>query len=508
MAVTSAAVAFLASAWLVPPYLALAIWIMLPSHGERGDAPRRTVRSGRQRQATAVESNGTVSEAGGTPPSEPATESTTPAESLADEAGSLEPAPSKGKRGRGRGRKAKTLVDAPPSNATWIQVGPGKYVRVETSSPMVAHLSPQAPEVGTAEDTGQQGSLATGNSLELKPPAPEAKTAPAVEVPNTFAEPPLSVVEAAPADVAPAPGVEEALPPPIYGPVADDEPALAQIEEPGIHPDELHEVERVADDVSEDEDEAEDAGESVDDHVPVSDESSEAWAELDEVSEKLGIAPEASAPEPSEDHDAPLADDTADDARQLESELASAHEPPARPTDILSRGTFHESWSGGIASAWSPGASPTWRGVRTSRSTRSIPGFRQRSGRSMGRTRESCRAFPPRAPPSGRSVPRGRRRPWSVNVPRRPVHGPLSIFPASARGIAPRDRRCSWSPDRAFPPVSSPPEIRANATISPFSPCLVPRFVLVMNALSTHFALLLESAPREYSITKPSASSR
>src|SRR5262249_32805451 len=124
--------------WLVVPYLALMAWLLAPEH-----APRDLAR--------AVAGIGEPADAGVERLLDPS-EAEVALRSLSEpgEAGDLSVAASsaqdatsgsasvavKAKRGRGRPRKSKTgtpqaAVVAPPTEATWIRVGPGKFVRVE-----------------------------------------------------------------------------------------------------------------------------------------------------------------------------------------------------------------------------------------------------------------------------------------------------------------------------------------------------------------------------------------
>ena len=54
-----------------------------------------------------------------------------------------EPVAAKARRGRGRGRGKVTVAVEPPGvNATWVRVGPGKFVRAETPGPDGRRIRP------------------------------------------------------------------------------------------------------------------------------------------------------------------------------------------------------------------------------------------------------------------------------------------------------------------------------------------------------------------------------
>ncbi len=138
---TSAAVASVAW-WLVPPYLALMAFLLLEPAGRRVSA---TNPAGPRSASSGVSTSGGALD---------------PAES----AGSGDPsasndaatAPKARRGGKGRGsRKAKAVIEPVP--AAWLQVAPGKFVRVEPGSP-----------------TGESGPYST-----LPPGAPMSSPSPA-----------------------------------------------------------------------------------------------------------------------------------------------------------------------------------------------------------------------------------------------------------------------------------------------------------------------------------------
>lgn len=122
------------SAWYVPFYLLLVGLLVL--------APDRSQRAGAQAHATALAgSHLTELAAGGLASNDnEASDTAEPAESVIEAA--AQGTVTKSRRGRTRARaKPKFVPD--PSHATWIRVGPGKFVRVET--PPEGELDPEAP---------------------------------------------------------------------------------------------------------------------------------------------------------------------------------------------------------------------------------------------------------------------------------------------------------------------------------------------------------------------------
>ncbi|AGA28013.1 hypothetical protein [Singulisphaera acidiphila] len=140
MVLTSLALAFTVSVWLVPPYFILMVWILAPAQGPRDHVPA-PLAPGSQRVSD-DESESLLEpselEIGLRSQAETVVLASSPSETAADLDGGNDPDPVmvKTKRGRGRGRKAKggPVVEPTVAPATWIQVGPGKFVRVEGPS--------------------------------------------------------------------------------------------------------------------------------------------------------------------------------------------------------------------------------------------------------------------------------------------------------------------------------------------------------------------------------------
>ena len=122
---TSWAVASWVSVWLVPPYLILMALLLLPSMGrpqgepaveaeEPSDSPGRARPGGKSDDPDLdPDASASAGASGDGSGADPSTD------------------PPKGRRGKGRARKAKPLPEL--REATWVQVGPGKFVRVEVS---------------------------------------------------------------------------------------------------------------------------------------------------------------------------------------------------------------------------------------------------------------------------------------------------------------------------------------------------------------------------------------
>ncbi|MBV8267949.1 MAG: hypothetical protein JO252_16610, partial [Planctomycetaceae bacterium] len=137
---TSLALALWASSWLVPPYLLLMALILFPpgrggdTAGLEGPRPRPVPNPEGADDRAKVEGDQQA-------PAEPVP--------LAEVSGVPETAPepgpvaAKARRGRGRGRgKATAAVEPSGASATWVRVGPGKFVRAEIPDPTVEESAP------------------------------------------------------------------------------------------------------------------------------------------------------------------------------------------------------------------------------------------------------------------------------------------------------------------------------------------------------------------------------
>lgn len=155
MVVTSLAVASV-SAWLVFPYLALMASILIapPGRSGRGKGPDGESNAGSGLHAEGVDGRSgpliddeAVVRASADPAATVTELVVEPAERPALDS---EPCAVKTQRGKGRGRKARAVAESPDATATWIQIGPGKFVRVETDSqaPQVEEMSSTSPSDG------------------------------------------------------------------------------------------------------------------------------------------------------------------------------------------------------------------------------------------------------------------------------------------------------------------------------------------------------------------------
>jgi len=206
MVSTSLAVATV-SPWLVPPYFLLMVWLLYPGRGERESASACPVES-EPVEEPAIAERPEPSAAEIDSRSSAAPDLPVPALSDGSEAQqerSPEPATVKTKRGKGRGRKAKgaaTLVE-PPADATWIRVGPGKFVRADGPIPAESSLTtpatePIAPTLSD-DDVRTEPLPSFEPSVETSAPAErpsEVIVAPAEALPEVLTEPAESLSEA------------------------------------------------------------------------------------------------------------------------------------------------------------------------------------------------------------------------------------------------------------------------------------------------------------------------
>lgn len=451
---TSLAVAFTVSLWLVPPYLVLMAWILAPAPGSRspaGDVSRPEPREAQVDCRPAAEPAGE-----GSSPADP--DGSSPLGS--DPAPDPEPVTVKTRRGKGRGRKARAaggagaIVEPGGSTATWVRVGPGKFVRAEGPTPGTpAGIVPATPE-GEREpaDSPAPTSSAVEESAdptawELAPEStPATEDRPAIlEDPEPRDEPVLGEPIA---DELTPPCDDEACPRPASveasSPDLDRTPALES------HQDEIcADVDVGASEESPSLDERkaiDDVGDGDgdgDDHAEVMAESLPAASEWDDPMESgpdvatgdQGIALDAldacRTAEPSEDH-------SPDEAAADFSERALASVAPSRSTDQDAPSvSWRASWPRVERVACSSSASPAGprlgRAGRGVRERRVAPGFRRRSRRGAGRYRLVCRTFPPRSPPRS-----GRVTFVSCNETGGGGQGSRSIAPSEAPGPASR----------------------------------------------------------------------
>jgi hypothetical protein len=180
MVLTSLAVASV-TPWLVLPYLALMALILLTPSGrgeraadhaaESDSGPGSGAKTADDRAGAEVEDE--VSDRMSADPAavtelvvEPAETSVPNSESRA----------AKARRGKGRVRKLKAVVESPAATATWIQVGPGKFVRVETPGPQVATASPTS-EGEPSDAPAPSSGMGEGPTDAAPPPERDAVAA-------------------------------------------------------------------------------------------------------------------------------------------------------------------------------------------------------------------------------------------------------------------------------------------------------------------------------------------
>ncbi len=160
------------SAWWIAPYLGLLAWVLF-APGRKGSREVSPSESAPHSQASTAET------------------STLPAPATAGEAaGDLSSTVKEGadatkaRRGRGRSKvRAKLIPSSEPPSVSWIQVGPGKFVRVEGGSPPPESESespPEDPEVEGPRDaasTPSNGPGADFPAVEIEAPGTQDVTA-------------------------------------------------------------------------------------------------------------------------------------------------------------------------------------------------------------------------------------------------------------------------------------------------------------------------------------------
>ena len=394
MAGTSWAVASWVSAWLVPPYLILMALILSPSSARpQGESAEGGSDPSTLRPASPGE---------GSDGPEPLADD--PASAGSPEAGSEQgtsTTPTRGRRGKGRARKAKPLPE--PTEATWVQVAPGKFVRVEgAESP--AEAGPHEPAGVPVEVpvTPQASEFDEGNAL--------------VEEPAEDAELAIDPVDGPEGD--PDGGVESESPTALK---VDETGGSSGVFE-GLTAIERPDTDRldVALEAFDDRGWAEPEGEGLEDSDDSSTEPEEpdpteglvlADVPPEEVDEEGATVEEADPTEITVDE---TAFDDAGPIAEVPSDLES---PPVEDADSPETETFR---GASLGSTWclrrlAPRAgtrvghaprrafgheSPPRRPVRSPGSARRLLDPRRPSRRGSGRPRQITRTFPPRSPPS------------------------------------------------------------------------------------------------------------
>jgi hypothetical protein len=401
---TSAAVASL-SWWLVPPYLALMGVLLYEPTGRRVNAtnPAGPVSASSGAQAP-VDVSDPVDDAGSNVP-DPSAEGSAQAGSATA---------TKARRGtRGRSKKARAVPE--PAPAAWVQVAPGKFVRVEPGSPLDGIDPRPDPPERPRDDSGPHDTPPE-NALEIARPetsSPDDHPSDGPRGPE-FAEiethddssdiasdaldvsddlDPRSLADAAdasrPVDEAGIAEAEGSLP---------DAPTPTPADAPEDHgrPDDetaASEADPLADAFTSEFHDSE--GDEPDESDEFTSEADAGWSEPEPIATDAEVDP-GDEPEPTDaDRHAPLADDA--EVQDDDAWDEDVYEEPERESSPTEPGPFRRALA--PAQAFGHGVSPSRRNVRSDRADRPPLGIRRRSPRGVGRQRHLLRAFPPRSPP-------------------------------------------------------------------------------------------------------------
>jgi hypothetical protein len=340
---TSLAVASV-SVWLVPPYLAV-MGLLLLAPGARRKAAEADLdgpHSGRGLSGE-PENPERESEIDRSP-----TERAAMLENEAQDSGSGPlPSSSKTKRGKGRGRKGKVTTVERPSHATWVRIGPGKFVRTEMLSSMVEVEVPPAPSDSVVDPTGA--------SALVEPDAPS-------DEPARFEEDPSSLDS-------------------VVEPIVDAVAPVPEARAPEVSRQERSEPKEFAATVPE----VEERGDGELEDVGAEAEDTETGAERAAVAgEDVGVRPVAIVPDAGRERDLEtvgLAPPTTSDA--------FAVSPPGMVGPRVIQGLRVGS-----------GATFARQVNRSGRTGRTFAGARPHARRNALRFRQACRTFPPRSPPA------------------------------------------------------------------------------------------------------------
>ena len=159
VAATSWVVAWSVTPWLVPPYLLLMIMLLSPSAGSRKGTPSTPKSGPSDANDRPVVGDGGLEArppsdldpgSGGTSAtgSDPASGGATGEDPRGASPATGTATAVKGRRGKGRARKPKAAVE--PLEATWMEVAPGKFVRVEAADADGGLVGPHALVRGPA----------------------------------------------------------------------------------------------------------------------------------------------------------------------------------------------------------------------------------------------------------------------------------------------------------------------------------------------------------------------
>ena len=206
---TSWAVASWVSAWLVLPYLLLMALLLSPSTGRQPGEPA-------SEGSDASDHPRSARPAGGFDDPDSSTDdldsSGLPEDGSESEQGA-ESKPARARRGKGRVKKAKAAPE--PSEATWVQVAPGKFVRVEAADESTGQAGPHS-RVGTPAEVPS-----TPQPLEFEEGEPFDRTEDQAED---------EAPQGSESDAWPEVPLEEVSP--LEGPIEDAGPAFDPVEGP------------------------------------------------------------------------------------------------------------------------------------------------------------------------------------------------------------------------------------------------------------------------------------
>lgn len=382
--VTSWAVASV-SLWLVPPYLLVMGFVLFAPGGRTNDEPQASILVGPHAAIEPLIDNSLV---------------TDEEESVSNASGAAFPAanPGSSRKSKGRRKQAAKTQPEPPPEATWIQVGPGKFVRVEGSavaSDQIAQPETLITPTADSEIPPAENSVETLHEFVPSEPlnewededdftSPESATLIETETAtDAIAEDNESVNSETLEDETESFETDEYTEDHGIAPEASDE-----FEEVGIEPGRFDEPENhgIAPEVS----------------VEFEVEGTEPEAFESEL-EDHGIAPEASE-EYSELEDEQAEYDEFEQsgivAEEIEDEAVYGHvETLAETTEDEFVESEHRAL--GTINAWLPSRKYVLRrNLRTARKTQLPAGYRHRSERGSGRKRRAGSRSHIRSPPS------------------------------------------------------------------------------------------------------------
>lgn len=448
MAGTSWAVASWAHPWLVLPYLMLMAWLLFPSTS----AGRRLGEL--DSEGSEASENPRSAWPGGDSDDADSPSDGADSSGLEDDGSESEPGgsskPARARRGKARARKGKPQAE--PTEATWVQVAPGKFVRVEAADEASGQAGPHSPvgipvEVPTApqplefeggEPTGPAEGRAEvqapqGAGADASPDAtPEGLEPPEGPIEDAEKGDPTGDVESGPETSLEA--SETAELPGYFEETSAADGNAPQMEEPSESPEAWTPEAPFEGTV-----EGRPRLESVEESEKVGDPSTYFEDPEPALTEALADVPPEDADgrratlEGTDPTETPVDETDLDDAGPLE--LAPAESTPSEDADPPGKEALPRPSKGPSCWPWRlrPRAQtrvgqamprstgrppPPGRIVRSSRGARRPPDPRRLERRGLARPRQVNRPFPPRSPPLGRpGSGQGKRSP--IGMPRR-----------------------------------------------------------------------------------------